>query len=608
MSWTRLDDGAARTVAGRPAAGGQSIARRPTPPDGAPPPARCPGWSCAACGTRFAEPAAPTRAPANQRSARARYADGVARPLVICPLEIEAREIRREVGDRAIVVVGGLGPRCGETARRLLAGSDRPSRVILAGVCGGLTTSHAMEGHAVRVDRVVTLAGADWQCPIAWDGVDERAEPREAPSKTEGHAARNRAARAAPSSSPVRALYAREGADPSVTLVAVDDLIASPRAKKALAERAGAAYVDMESHHVARACEDAGVSWGVARAVSDDADTALPAWLIRSITPDGGTRTAYSARQALLHPWQIPALIRIMRATREAAGAAGRAAARMLDAPIRPRASRADLSANAVADADAVREPDRPDHSRTDGPVPVGPAPVPQGARSVLVVGGTFDPPHVAHVALPRTAARAIGADATLYVPAARSPHKSAGPTASDDDRIAMLGLALAAEPGAAISTLETERAGRAGADHGAPAPPSYTIDTIRELRALLGPAPRLRLFLGADQAALFHTWKDARDLIALAEPVVALREPHTTPDSLLRAMAPHWSAAELDGWRGRIVPAALLPASATALRAAPSPDHPTISRDLHPDVREYIVTRRLYGASVTGAPQTLER
>lgn len=529
----------------------------------------------------------------------------MARPLVICPLEIEAREIRREVGDRAAVVVGGLGPRCGETARSLLAGADRPSRVILAGVCGGLTSSHADEGHAVRVERVVTLAGADWQCPIAWDGVDDRSNTAAPPGAADVVAGRGGSLRARPAPAAVRALYARDGADPLATLVAVDDLIASPRAKKALAERAGAAYVDMESHHVARACEEAGVPWGVARAVSDDADTALPAWLIRSITPDGGTRTGYSARQALLHPWQIPALLRIVRATREAAGAAGRAAARMLDAPIRPLASHLEAVANA-GDA-AVTAPNRADSASSHDAVPVGSAPIPPGARCVLVVGGTFDPPHLAHVALPRAAARAVGADATLYVPAARSPQKRAGPVATDADRIAMLRLALAAEPSAAISTLEIDRAHSALTQPGGSPPPSYTIDTIRELRAMLGEETQIRLFLGADQAAVFHTWKDARDLLALAEPVVALREPYESSDSLLQALAQRWIGADLDAWRARIVPGALMPASATALRAAASGDLSAFARDLHPDVREYIQSRALYGAALSGAAEAAE-
>lgn len=445
------------------------------------------------------------------------------RALIVCPLEIEARRVRAALGDRAEVIVGGLGPRSAETLRAWVSRHGAPDAVVLAGVCGALRApiggaSH--EGRAVRVDRVVSRDGERWECPLVGSGGDAQDES---------------------------------------TLVGVDELIATAAAKRALATQTGAAWVDMESHHFARACESLGLRWGVARGVSDDVDRELPEWIIRSIRPDGSARLGYSIMQALRRPWQVRALLHIVHTTNAAADAAGRAGAAMLDA-----------ARGAPATA-----------------VPIGPAPVPGDARVVVIVGGTFDPPHIGHVALPREAARAIGADWRLYVPAARSPHKQGGPVASDEDRVEMLRLALAGEKRASIAMLEIERARGSAAD----APPSYTIDTLRELRNTLGPGVRLGLFLGADQAAEFHRWKEPREVIALSAPVVALREPFTTPDALLRAMAPHWSEAELAMWRAWIVPTELVRASATAARAG-DPDC------LAPSVERFIRESGLYRSS----------
>src|ERR1051325_10166192 len=82
---------------------------------------------------------------------------------------------------------------------------------------------------------------------------------------------------------------------------------------------------------------------------------------------------------------------------------------------------------------------------------PITPVPLPPWARQVLVFGGTFDPPHAAHVELPVKVRDALlGPDAwVLFVPAARNPLKSPGPDASDLDRLNMLRLAIADRFGA---------------------------------------------------------------------------------------------------------------------------------------------------------------
>jgi nicotinate-nucleotide adenylyltransferase len=87
----------------------------------------------------------------------------------------------------------------------------------------------------------------------------------------------------------------------------------------------------------------------------------------------------------------------------------------------------------------------------------ITPLPVPKGAAAVLLCGGVFDPPHKAHVEIPRRVRDELfGRGAWLvYVPAAKSPHKLDGPVASDEERVEMLRLATARVARCAIWTDE---------------------------------------------------------------------------------------------------------------------------------------------------------
>ncbi len=220
--------------------------------------------------------------------------------------------------------------------------------------------------------------------------------------------------------------------------------------------------------------------------------------------------------------------------------------------------------------------------------VPVGRAPVDPGARLALLFGGTFDPPHRAHIELPAEVRDLLEADTLVYIPAARSPHKADGPVASAEDRITMLRAALDGRPRVAISTIELQRSATE---------PSYTADTLRALREELPATTALRLLIGADQAAAFHLWRHPELIAALAEPVVMLRTPLESADALLARMQPHWPAADLDRWRARIVPIPVLDAEATDIRRrlADNPDDPALAGLIPAPVLAYIRARRLY-------------
>lgn len=175
--------------------------------------------------------------------------------------------------------------------------------------------------------------------------------------------------------------------------------------------------------------------------------------------------------------------------------------------------------------------------------------------KQILIYGGTFDPPHHAHLSLPELARQMVGADAILYIPAVTSPFKTGSPPTGSHHRIAMLELALANAQHAAVSTIDIDRA--------IEGEPSFMIDTIRLLRDQFGPNVIFRLLIGSDQLRSFDHWKDWQDIVELAEPVVMVRPPDTR-DELLAALPPNFPRSQ---WSKRILDLPVIDQSATNVR-----------------------------------------
>ena len=125
--------------------------------------------------------------------------------------------------------------------------------------------------------------------------------------------------------------------------------------------------------------------------------------------------------------------------------------------------------------------------------------------------GGSFDPVHSAHVALAQVALTQLRLDAVRWVPAGQ-PWQKARELASPVHRAAMVQLAIADEPRFTLERCELNRVG-----------PSYTLDTVRELRAAT-PGARWFLIIGQDQYAGLHSWRDWQALLQLVTLAVAMR------------------------------------------------------------------------------------
>jgi nicotinate-nucleotide adenylyltransferase len=129
----------------------------------------------------------------------------------------------------------------------------------------------------------------------------------------------------------------------------------------------------------------------------------------------------------------------------------------------------------------------------------------------VIVFGGSFDPVHVGHLILARDVKEHFGASRLIFVPAALSPFKDRH-SASAEDRLNMLRLAVEQEEGFSVEDLELRRGGR-----------SYTVDTLEELSKNI--PEKLYFLMGMDSFLSFHRWKRYRQILRLVGLIVMDRE-----------------------------------------------------------------------------------
>jgi nicotinate-nucleotide adenylyltransferase len=132
---------------------------------------------------------------------------------------------------------------------------------------------------------------------------------------------------------------------------------------------------------------------------------------------------------------------------------------------------------------------------------------------SVGILGGTFNPPHVAHLAIARAAREQLGLHRVVLMPVAAPPHKPLPDDPGADVRLELARRAAAGEEGLEVSDLEVRRGGA-----------SYTVATLEELHADR-PEDELTFIAGGDMAASLALWRDPHRVLELARFAVAERD-----------------------------------------------------------------------------------
>ena len=135
--------------------------------------------------------------------------------------------------------------------------------------------------------------------------------------------------------------------------------------------------------------------------------------------------------------------------------------------------------------------------------------------KRVAFFGGSFDPPHLGHLAVASAARAALGLDTVLFAPVGAQPLKPRGSTAAFAHRLAMTRLAIAGEPGFAISLADAPKPSGA---------PNYTLETLHSLRAGLPPDGALFCLMGADSFAGLRRWHRSAEIPFVAPLIVASR------------------------------------------------------------------------------------
>jgi nicotinate-nucleotide adenylyltransferase len=210
--------------------------------------------------------------------------------------------------------------------------------------------------------------------------------------------------------------------------------------------------------------------------------------------------------------------------------------------------------------------------------------------RRVGVLGGTFDPPHIGHLALARAARDALHLDEVRLIPTGHSWQKGPAP-APAAARLAMTRCAAASLDASEKIIVDDREVQRAG--------PSYTVDTLQSLRDELDPETALVLIMGSDQFRNLTSWHRWPALLDLAHIATTQRERISLselPDALEACVAQRGQAFLPDTPAGAIVffSTPPVPVSATALRAQ-------LARGEHPEgltptaVLHYIHTHQLY-------------
>lgn len=133
--------------------------------------------------------------------------------------------------------------------------------------------------------------------------------------------------------------------------------------------------------------------------------------------------------------------------------------------------------------------------------------------RRIGIMGGTFNPIHMAHLILAERAYEQLQLDEVIFMPSKKPPHKLEEVIVEDSYRAHMVKLAIQDNPHFRISTLELEREGI-----------TYTVDTLRELK-IMYPDDLFFFIIGGDSLLSFEQWKEPKEILGLTHVVATGRD-----------------------------------------------------------------------------------
>jgi nicotinate-nucleotide adenylyltransferase len=136
------------------------------------------------------------------------------------------------------------------------------------------------------------------------------------------------------------------------------------------------------------------------------------------------------------------------------------------------------------------------------------------------IMGGTFDPPHLAHLVIAETARDELQLDSIIFIPAGDPWMKSAHTVTPADERVEMVRLAIDSNAGFSLSVNEVNRPG-----------PTYTVDTIEQIAGEMRQSPEIFLLLGWDSLAELPSWKAPYRLSKMVRFVAFPRPQAARPD-----------------------------------------------------------------------------
>jgi nicotinate-nucleotide adenylyltransferase len=201
--------------------------------------------------------------------------------------------------------------------------------------------------------------------------------------------------------------------------------------------------------------------------------------------------------------------------------------------------------------------------------------------RKIALFGGTFDPIHLGHTTVAGDAAKHIGAEKIIFIPAKRSPLKGFLPRASDNHRLQMISLAIAEQKSFEVSDCELKK----------PAP-SYTLETVREFQAEYGSDTLIHWLMGADSIEDLTYWLGVVELIDTCNLITMYRAGCEPPDfAKFEAL---WGPKRIEKLQQNIVQTPLIDISSTEIRNRLAAGR-DVTDMLHPAVADYIRKHGLY-------------